>query len=130
MGKVKIDAADKAFSQYIRTRDNWTCQRCNTPYEPPTSALHCSHFQGRGKEATRFDPENADALCYGCHQYFTSHPADHYMWQVNKKSQTTVDLLVLRSNGYKKRDRKMELIIWREALKQLKGERDAKKPQD
>lgn len=113
---VKIDMADRAFSQYIRTRDNWTCKRCNKRYEPPTVALHCSHFQGRGKEATRFDPRNADALCYGCHRYFTSHPAEHYQWQVAQKGQETVDELIRLSNTYKKKNRKAEVVIWRQAL--------------
>lgn len=119
MGKIKIRTSDKLFSEYIRTRDHWTCQRCGKQYQPPTQALHCSHFQGRGKENTRFDPENADALCYGCHQYFTSHPAEHYQWQVARKGQKTVDLIVLRSNQYKKRDDKLECMIWRAALKDL-----------
>ena len=116
---VKIDIADKYFSLYIRTRDKWTCQRCQKPYTPPTNALHCSHFQGRGKEATRFEPLNADALCYGCHQYFTSHPLEHYEWQVERKGQKVVDQLKLQSNSYKKKDRKLEALIWKEALKQL-----------
>lgn len=119
MGKVKIDVADKAFSLYIRTRDNWTCQRCHTRYTPPTSALHCSHFQGRAKESTRFEPDNACALCYGCHQYFTSHPAEHYAWQVARLGQAKVDELVILSNSYKKKDRKAEVIKWREELKKL-----------
>lgn len=119
MGKVKIDVADKAFSQYIRTRDKWTCQRCNTVYHPPTMALHCSHFQGRGKEATRFDPLNADALCYGCHQYFTSQPGEHMAWQVQRKGQDTVDAIILKSNGYKKKDRKTEAAHWRAEILKL-----------
>jgi len=116
---VKIDAADKAFSQYVRTRDNWTCQRCQTSYTPPTSALHCSHFMGRGKEGTRFEPMNADALCYGCHMYFTAHPAEHVAWQVDRKGQSMVDQLIVQSNTYKKKDRKMEALIWRQALKDI-----------
>lgn len=119
MSKVKIDKADKAFSLYIRTRDSWTCQRCRRQYEPPTSALHCSHFMGRGKEATRFDEENADAICYGCHRYFTAHPAEHYQWQVKKKGQKVVDALILRSNQYQKKDRKLAHLYWTERLKQL-----------
>lgn len=119
MGKVKIRPSDKAFSLYIRTRDKWTCQRCGKYYEPPTMALHCSHFQGRGKEATRFEPLNADALCYGCHQYFTSHPGEHMNWQVERKGQKTVDAIILQSNTYKKRDDKLEKLIWTEAIKQL-----------
>lgn len=118
---VKIDAADKAFSQYIRTRDNWTCQRCGKKYSPPTQALHTSHFKGRGKEATRFDPRNADALCYGCHRYFTSQPDEHYEWQVHRKGRELVQELTRLSNTYKKKDRKAEAKKWREALKELTG---------
>src|SRR3990167_7391081 len=119
MGKIKIDVADKAFSLYIRHRDNWTCQRCGTKYTPPTMALHCSHFQGRGKEATRFEPLNADALCYGCHQYFTSHPGEHMAWQVQRKGQDVVDRIILVSNTYKKKDRKAEVLYWRQVLSKL-----------
>lgn len=116
MGKVKIDQADKYFSLWIRSRDNWSCQRCGTKYEPPTSALHCSHFKGRGKENTRFDPDNADALCYGCHRYFTAQPDEHYRWQVERKGQELVDELLLRSNQYKKKDRKSEALLWKRKL--------------
>jgi len=107
------------FSQYIRTRDGWRCKRCHKHYEPPTSALHASHFQGRGKEGTRFEPLNVDALCYGCHQYFTSQPGEHYRWQVEQKGQDIVDRLIVQSNTYKKKDRALERIIWTEAIKTL-----------
>ena len=120
MGKIKIDPADRAFSLYIRTRDKWRCKRCGKQYQPPTSALHCSHFMGRGKEATRFDPNNADALCYGCHRYFTAHPALHYEWQVKEKGLDIVKELVIKSNTYKKKDRKLEKLIWEKALDELK----------
>ena len=120
--KLKIDKADTAFSKYVRTRDNWTCQRCSKQFEPPTSGLHCSHFQGRAKEGTRFEPLNCDALCYGCHMYFTANPAEHYQWQVNRKGQQMVDLLVLQSNTYKKKDRVLEAMIWKQALKDIKTE--------
>ena len=121
MAKVRIDKADRVFSQYIRTRDDWTCQRCKKRYEPPTSALHCSHFMGRGKEATRFDENNACSLCYGCHMYFTAHPAEHYQWQIERLGQKEVDALVLRSNTYMKKDRQMAYLYWSERLKELNG---------
>ena len=115
---VKIDVADKYFSQWIRTRDKWTCQRCHTRYTPPTNALHCSHFMGRAKEGTRFEPLNADALCYGCHRYLTAHPAEHMAWQIKRKGQKVVDQLILQSNTYKKKDRKWEAMVWKQALKE------------
>ena len=69
---IKTTTSDKLWSQYIRTRDNWTCQRCQKKYVPPTNALHCSHF-------FRFDEENCEALCYGCHSHLGGNPVDHMM---------------------------------------------------
>lgn len=78
-----------------------------------------SHFQGRRKEATRFDPENVDTMCSGCHTYLGANPYEHVQWQVTHKGQQAIDMIVLRSNGYKKRDDKMEALIWRQAVKDL-----------
>ena len=116
---MKIDKADQVFSLYIRTRANWTCERCLKYYEPPTNSLHCSHFQGRRKENTRFDERNANALCFHCHQYFTANPAEHYAWQVEQKGQETVNNIVLASNTYCKKDRKLWFIYWSKKLKDL-----------
>lgn len=117
MGKVKIDKADELFSLWIRYRDNWKCRRCGTQYTPPTSALHCSHFKGRGKEATRFEPANADALCYGCHRYFTAQPDEHVAWQKRVKGTRTVNRVIRQSSTYKKKDRAAERLYWRQKLK-------------
>ena len=71
---------------------------------------------GRGKESTRFTPENVTALCYGCHSYFTAHPAEHYVWQVERLGQDGVDKLRLASNQYVKKDRKLEAMYWKNQL--------------
>jgi hypothetical protein len=72
---------DKVFSEYIRKRDGWVCQRCKKGYDPESSTsrmgLHCSHYYGRGNWSTRFEPDNCVSLCYGCHRYLGSHPAEH-----------------------------------------------------
>lgn len=121
-GKVTIDAADKAFSQYIRLRDGM-CLRCRIPVTVngkglPTS-LQASHFQGRRKENTRFDPDNVCALCMGCHMYFTANPAEHYQWQVDRLGQKTVDEVILKSNTYLKKDRQLQAMYWSQELKEL-----------
>lgn len=67
--RIKRDPLDKLFSDYIRQRDGWTCQRCSRLYTPPTSGLHAAHMFGRRVKATRWRPTNAMALCYGCHSY-------------------------------------------------------------
>ena len=81
MGAVKRTKQDVVFSNYIRERDKWCCQRCGKAYNKHDSnarrALHCSHFHGRGKWSVRFDPDNATALCYGCHRIMGSQPMEH-----------------------------------------------------
>ena len=99
---IKRTAADKIFSEIIRTRDNWTCQRClktiNEFSSKARQGLHCSHFIGRSRYTTRFDDRNCVALCYGCHRYFTSHPLDHHEWQRKRLGEETIVDLHAQSN--------------------------------
>ena len=123
MRRIKRDPADDIFSKYIRKRDA-ECRRChsrvqfNKQGDPITH--QASHFQGRRKEATRFDEDNVDCLCSGCHQYFTANPGEHYQWQVKVKGQDMVDKIILRSNTYMKKDRVMARLYWEERYKELK----------
>lgn len=84
MSGIKRTAADARFSDAVRARDNWTCQRCGKEFVPPTRALHAAHcFTRRCGVCTsapkkphvcsRLDMSNALALCYGCHQHVDSH---------------------------------------------------------
>ncbi len=75
---LKITSADKYFSLCVREQAKFTCERCGT-FAPPelSKRLDCSHFHGRGKWSVRFDPDNATALCMGCHLYVTAHPIEH-----------------------------------------------------
>lgn len=120
--KIKIDKADKVFSQYIRLRDGF-CKRCKSKVQVNSKGLpithQASHFKGRGKEATRFDPENVDCLCSGCHFYFTGQPDEHYLWQIETKGQAAVDAIILRANGYKKKNRQAEYELWKTKLQKL-----------
>lgn len=119
MTRVKIDPADEAFSWYVRLRDK-ICQRCESEVSLNPKGLpnshHASHFQGRGDENTRFDEENVICLCHGCHAYFTARPSEHTAWQVERIGQEKVDELVLRSHMYKKKDREMMKLYWRQRL--------------
>ena len=51
--------------------------------------------------------------------YLGANPYEHTAWQIKLKGVEKVNAVVLRSNGYKKRDDKMEVIVWRAALKDL-----------
>lgn len=123
--KIRIDPADVTFSKAIRTRDEWICQRCHTDYKKRNHrGLECSHYFGRGRENIRFDPENCDALCTGCHQVWGSDDKEGYRnFKIKQLGRNGFDKLMLRANTIKKRDRKMELIKAREYLK-LMEEKD------
>lgn len=123
-GKIKIDEADKAFSRYIRLRDK-QCLKCGSSVKVNAKGLpvshQASHFQGRGKESTRFDELNVCTLCMGCHRYFSSHPGEHYQWQVKRLGQEVVEQIVLTSNMYTKKNREAEKIYWRQRLREDYG---------
>lgn len=120
--KIKIDPADKYFSQYIRLRDR-ECRRCHSPVKFNEKGLpishQASHFKGRRKESTRFEPLNVDTLCGGCHAYFTENPTEHEAWQIQTKGQKVVNQLILLSNTYKKKDRELEKIYWKQKVKEI-----------
>lgn len=120
MRGVRIDQADKYFSLYIRYRDNWTCQRCFKKYEPVTNALHCSHFWGRARESTRFDPLNANAHCHGCHSFFTANPELHRQWKLARIGQTEYDKLMIRAETRQKKDRELMVLVWKQEYEKEK----------
>ena len=68
---MKRDKADILFSRYIRLLSGGECKRCEE--HPKPQGLHCAHWQGRGKWTTRYERDNCQALCYGCHTYFDHH---------------------------------------------------------
>ncbi len=71
MGGIKSTAADKAFSKCIRAAAGWCCERCGKYYPEgiARAGLDCSHHHSRGNWGIRFNPLNAEALCYGCHSF-------------------------------------------------------------
>lgn len=74
---IKRSTADKYFSDFIRERDDYICQRCHMEFERPNKGYHCSHFHSRGKKSVRFDSENAVGLCFKCHEHFTAEDTFH-----------------------------------------------------
>lgn len=108
MGAVKITPADKWFSLCVRARAENRCERCGG--SPAPGGLHCSHFHGRGKWAVRFDPENATALCHGCHSYFGANPELHRQWQASNMGVYRLESLQERAN-----DSTMARVARREA---------------
>lgn len=118
--RIKIDKADQLFSQYIRLRD-LECKRCHSRVvlndkDYPISHT-ASHFYGRGRENTRFEPDNVDTLCMGCHRIWGSDDREGYReFKLKQLGKRRFDSLMLQANTYCKRDRKLQAIVWKEAL--------------
>ena len=73
---IKRTPADDAFSKCIRALANYCCEVCGTGYTDKDVGLHCSHFHGRANWSVRFDPDNAESACYGCHAKLEGSPHD------------------------------------------------------
>jgi 5-methylcytosine-specific restriction endonuclease McrA len=120
--KIRIDKADQVFSQYVRLRD-MECRRCHSSVRLNDKDLpvshQASHYFGRGRENTRFDPENVDTLCHGCHQHWGSADKEGYReFKLTQLGQKDFDLLTLRANSYAKKDRAYSFIIAKSLLTQ------------
>lgn len=94
---IKRDFTDALFSDLIRWRDNWSCKRCHAQILPPTSRMQCAHIFSRGKKSTRWDLENAIALCVGCHIDLDKNPDEKYDLYIKMYGQDKFDKLKMRS---------------------------------
>lgn len=99
---MKRDSRDARFSKSIRERDAYTCQRCGAVHAPNSRGLHSAHCFSRGKLGTRFDPENACALCYGCHRYLDGRFDEKKAFFRLRLGDARFEALQLRSNQSKK----------------------------
>ena len=120
---IKLDKADILFSQWIRLRD-LMCVRCYSPVKLNSKGLpishQASHFYGRGRENTRFEPDNVDTLDMGCHRIWGSDDRETYrIFKLKQLGQKRFDSLMVQANTYKKKDRKLEVIKWQEQLNNL-----------
>lgn len=111
---IRRDAADIAFSRYIRLRDGGRCKYPGCYYQGSgndgITGLDNSHFHSRRNESVRFDPENCDAFCRNHHKYMGEHREEYIRFKQNQLGSIHYDLLCMRAGEYCKRDRKMRLI--------------------
>ena len=118
--KLKRTKADKLFSDFIRLRDNYQCQKCHIRIPPPTKDIH-----SRCKKSVRFDPENAIAACRRCHLYFDGysswgierHRKEFEELMLVRLGQEKYDLLAFRANKPEKVDETLIVMWLQEELK-------------
>ena len=115
-GRIKLRPTDTLYSKYIRKKNNFICERCFR-FFLEGKGLEVSHFHGRRKESVRFDDENVDCLCKGCHRIFHESPSAYVAWKIKKLGQKKFDLLNVRAELYKGRDDKLDMIIIKKVFK-------------
>lgn len=94
-----IKELDSLVANIVKKRDKYTCQRCHKVYEKGSRALHCSHYFSRRYMGTRWDMENLEAICYGCHRILES---DKQGWYTDFKTKQlgTDGIDMLRVKAY------------------------------
>jgi hypothetical protein len=102
---MKHDKIDAIFSKFIRLLCDFTCMRCHKKYPRNSQGLHCAHYHSRGKMSTRFERDNATALCYGCHSYLDHHPAEKAEFFLNLLGQKRFNKLNKLANTPMKIDK-------------------------
>ena len=93
--KIRIDKRDTVFSKLIRLRARWNCDRCGR-YFPMGHGLQAAHIFSRRHQSTRYDPDNAIALCFADHQYFGENPTIFTAWVKKHLGDVRYEALQLR----------------------------------
>lgn len=93
--KIKRDKRDDIFSKLVRERANHTCECCGKHCGPDHSGgrLDCSHFFSRRHKSTRWEPLNAGAHCFACHQRLGENPVDFAKWIEEHIGRWLMDIL-------------------------------------
>lgn len=110
-GGIKRTALDAAFSDLVRERNDWTCERCGLVDNDGRASgksrrVENSHFYSRRHQSTRFHGDNCDCLCKGCHKYFTEDNTGQYaVWKRRNLGDTRYELLQDRHNWIAKRSK-------------------------
>ena len=101
--RPSLAVLDSEFSKWIKARDNYTCQRCRREHATNSCGLHNSHYIGRSNRTVRWDPENCDAMCNGCHGWMEARkPTDYRDWKIAQLGEAGHDALLVRSRPVKK----------------------------
>ena len=77
---VKRTKHDAVFSDLVRERADFRCERCGEHLRHNPVRLHCSHIVSRKYKRLRYEPLNAVAHCASCHAYLTDRPNEFGRW--------------------------------------------------
>jgi hypothetical protein len=121
--------ADKAFSAYIRARDedgagNFRCPTCGRYL--PIEQADAGHYISRARMSVRYDEMNAHAQCRECNRLLEGAHVQYRKWLVEKYGWREVDALEAKARitgGYTSRDLIEIADFYKRKLKELLKER-------
>lgn len=109
--KIHRRPADIEFSNYIREKSNWTCEKCGKVCKLDGEILHqleASHYYSRRMESVRFDSRNVHALCSSCHKrmggYTNKEDGEYDLWMKELLGTKGYQLLKLEAHLPHKKD--------------------------
>ena len=82
--------ADRLLSEYIKQRDNNTCQKCGKKH----AQMHPHHLISRGVSVLRHDPKNLVLLCPACHFFAHHRSIEFTKWLEEKHSDILTGYLI------------------------------------
>lgn len=126
MSGIKRTPADAAFSDCVRERAGWSCEKCGREYPEGSSrfGLHCSHHFGRRHKSVRWEPMNAASLCFTCHNEVAENPLEHVTWFRRLLGERNYELLCeLKERLVRKKDLDMKAMAkhYREELARMQA---------
>lgn len=117
--KIRIDKRDTVFSKLIRLRARFNCEKCGR-YFPQGHGLQCSHFFSRRHQATRYDPDNACAHCFTCHQRLGENPMEFSAWIRSYLGDARYEMLQERHRRIVKRTKADSESLYQHLKEQLR----------
>lgn len=127
MKKIKVSRLDAAFSQLVRERAAWCCEKCGQHYtQDRRRGLECSHLFGRRHYSVRWHPLNAAAHCTGCHFDLGSNPIEFAEWIKDHLGSQYQELIDLKNTPirFREADKKEMLAHFNAELERLQSLRD------
>lgn len=95
------ECALKAFSAYIRERDNWTCITCDK--KGNNKNIDAGHFISRSYSFLKFDITNVHAQCVKCNKYENGNWPKYYEIMCERYGKKYVEYLMSIKNRITKR---------------------------
>lgn len=121
---IKPNRADVLFSNYIREKAGWRCQKCHKLCkigDQWVASLQASHYWVRNHWNVRYDERNVHALCATCHdrmgEYKRSENGEYDLWIKELLGEDGYKKLKIDANTTSNRDPKLWLLYVKQLIK-------------